>query len=193
MKLYLIRHGQTTANLAMVFSGQHDFMLTDLGREQAKSIRPILEKIPFDRVYSSDLTRAVETQQLALPNARDVIRTSAVREVDVGHIAGLPYQEVAERYGTSYRRNRDYAAFGGENPQMMDARIQGFLDEIKDLDCERIAVFAHNGVLSSVLRLVVEAEINRSAVTSDNCAIHIFEYKNGKWRLLAWNYMKEIL
>jgi len=192
MKLYLIRHGETTANLALTFSGQGDFMLTDLGREQAKGIRPILEKIPFDRVYSSDLTRAIETQQLALPNARDVIRTPAVREIDVGSIVGKTYREVAEQYGTAYRRNRDYSKFGGEDATRMDARVQGFLDEIKELDCDRIAVFAHNGVLSSVLRLVVEAEINRSAVSSDNCAIHIFEYKNGNWRLLAWNYMKEI-
>ena len=66
MKLFLVRHGQTTANQQKIYAGQTDVLLTEQGRQEAESIRPILEKFTFDRVYSSDLTRARRTAE-ALP------------------------------------------------------------------------------------------------------------------------------
>ena len=62
MKLFLVRHGQTVSNVAGVYAGQTDVILTDAGRAQAMKIRPILEKFQFDKVYSSDLSRAIDTQ-----------------------------------------------------------------------------------------------------------------------------------
>ena len=90
MKIFFVRHGQTTANLTKVYSGQHDFLLTDLGKEQAASIRPYMESIPFDKVFSSDLTRVVQTQQLALPDAEVALRSPLIREIDAGSITGTP-------------------------------------------------------------------------------------------------------
>ena len=69
MKLFLIRHGQSTANLVKTYAGQTDAPLTEQGRLEAEQIRPILGKFSFDRVYSSDLTRAIDTQRIALPDA----------------------------------------------------------------------------------------------------------------------------
>ena len=68
MKLFMIRHGQTTANETVTYAGQTDAKLTELGKQQAAAIAPVLEGIPFDKVYSSDLSRAYVTQQLALPD-----------------------------------------------------------------------------------------------------------------------------
>ena len=57
MKLFLIRHGQTTANVSRkAYCGQTDVPLTELGRQQAEAIRPILSRHQFDRVFSSDLS-----------------------------------------------------------------------------------------------------------------------------------------
>ena len=62
MKLYVARHGQSEANLTKSYAGQTDSKLTPQGRQEALEIRPILEGISFDRVYSSDLSCAIETQ-----------------------------------------------------------------------------------------------------------------------------------
>ena len=50
MILFLIRHGQTVANLEGFYSGQSDVKLTALGKAQAEGIRPILEKYTFENV-----------------------------------------------------------------------------------------------------------------------------------------------
>ena len=69
MTLFMIRHGETTGNVQKLFYGNMDLPLTETGRDQARALRPLLENYRFDRVYSSDLTRAVETAGLVLPGA----------------------------------------------------------------------------------------------------------------------------
>ena len=72
MKLFLIRHGESENNFNKLYSGQCNPKLTELGKRQAESIRPILEKVDFDAVYSSDLVRARETCGIALPDAEPI-------------------------------------------------------------------------------------------------------------------------
>ena len=55
MKLYLIRHGQSETNLRKCFTGWAQVDLTEQGRAGAVGVRPMLEKIKFDKIYSSDL------------------------------------------------------------------------------------------------------------------------------------------
>ena len=96
MKLFMVRHGQTTGNVAGLIYGQMDYPLTQKGRDQAMAIRPVLRRISFDRVYSSDLSRAIETQQLAVPDAQG-IRTPLLREFDVGRLTNITYEEAEEK------------------------------------------------------------------------------------------------
>ena len=49
MKLFLIRHGESVANLEHCFAGQTDSKLTALGITQAQAIRGALAGIPFDK------------------------------------------------------------------------------------------------------------------------------------------------
>lgn len=191
MRLWFIRHGQTESNRDGLWAGQTDVPLTALGRRQAEAIRPVLAKIPFDRVYSSDLSRAVETQSLALPG-RTPITTPLLREFDIGSLAGKSVTDPAVPCGGELRRTRDFTPCGGENPRMVCDRVRAFLRMAEAEPCENAAVFAHNGVLGSMLQVVLGAEIDGTAANSKNCAIHIFEHKNGTWKLLAWNYMAEL-
>ena len=194
MKLFLVRHGQSAANLGRYFAGQGDTPLTELGRQQAAGIRDVLKDIPFDRVYSSDLSRAIGTQKLALPGAEDVIRTPLIREIHVGELENVSFEEVNQRaaeLGIVLRRD-GYTTFGGESVAMMRARAEEFLHMLEEDPCEYVAAFAHAGFLGCTLQVVLGAEFDRGTVWSNNCAIHVFEYTDGKWRLLAWNYMGKL-
>ena len=191
MKLFLIRHGQTTSNNQRIYVGQTDVPLTETGREQALAIRPILEKFSFDRVYSSDLSRAIDTQELALP-FDDPIRTPLLREINVGSAAGMAYGEPFANMPEEYRKNGDYSIFGGENKEMACRRLRKFLDLLEADPCENVAAFSHNGILNCMLRVVLEAPVKSVAAPSPNCAIHVFELDNGMWKLRAWNYMGKL-
>lgn len=186
MKLFLIRHGQTTTNVSKIHTGQADVPLTEQGCREAEQIRPILAEIPFDRVYSSDLSRAVNTQKLALPDVQAEL-TPLLREFDVGSLAGVPFLQVKPNGGL-----RGYAAYGGESTEMVCDRIRKFLKMLEADPCENVAAFVHNGIMNCMLRVVLQSDFVGGAVKSNNCAINVFEFDGTRWRLLAWNYMGKV-
>lgn len=193
MRVYFVRHGQSQANLDKVFAGQSDAKLTPLGRTQAEEIRPVLDGIPFDKVYSSDLSRAYDTQGIALPGYESE-KLPQLREIDVGNLVGKSISAMAAANGgsTPTSKSGDYTAFGGENWQMVDVRVGAFLKMLEQQPYETVAVFAHRGVLMSTLRNVLGVNMfPASAVFCDNCAINVLEFDGRQWKVLALNYMKK--
>ncbi len=186
MKVFFVRHGQSLANLQKIYAGQSDVPLTEKGREEAAAIAPILASISFDRVYSSDLSRAIETQQIALPGVEADATTPLIREYDVGNLVGKP---LGTAVTLTPEGSRDYTAFQGETSEQVQARLKQFLETYLENDsCETAAVFAHNGIMIAMMNLVLGAKLQSKAIQSKNCAIHVFEYKDGRWSLLCWNY-----
>ena len=187
MKLFMIRHGQTVANENHIYAGQTDAKLTELGKQQAAAIAPVLADISFDKVYSSDLSRAYVTQQIALPGYT-AIQLPLLREYDVGSVIGMDFDEAARIHGPF---NGDYCRVGGESTGMVENRIRKFLDILEADPCDCVAAFCHNGVMKAMLRLVL-GDCNTAAVENGNCNIAVFEYKKGTWLLSCWNYGKEL-
>ena len=63
MKLYLVRHGQSTGNIGGTLMGQSDHPLTPLGEDQARAAAERLAPFGPMPVYSSDLPRARATAE----------------------------------------------------------------------------------------------------------------------------------
>lgn len=188
MILFMIRHGQTTANVDAVYSGQTDVMLTEQGRVQAEALQPKLAKYRFDQVWSSDLTRAVETQRLAIPGVEG-IRTELLREIDVGSLAGQSIADVREKHGDL---RGDYSPFGGESYGQLTGRVRKFLDRLEENPCERAVAFAHGGLINGMLNIVLGGQANVSGAINGNCNVAVFRFDGKRWTMLAWNYMGEL-
>lgn len=69
MRLYMIRHGETEWNKVRRLQGQTDIALNETGRDLALRVGTAMAEIPFTRVISSPLNRAVETAGLVLSGA----------------------------------------------------------------------------------------------------------------------------
>ena len=68
--LFLIRHGESTANEVNRFAGAVDAPLTRLGRAQAMKAAHSWEGRTVDTVFVSPLARAFQTAQILLPTLR---------------------------------------------------------------------------------------------------------------------------
>lgn len=197
MKLFLIRHGESENNKGRLYSGQCNPKLTELGKRQAESIRPILEKVDFDAVYSSDLVRARETCSIALPNAEPII-TEKIREFSIGSLESQPYYIPKGDNDGLYiellknRKAFDYSPYGGENIDDVIARFNKFLKEIETKSYENVAAFCHAGLITAVVCNILGALFDRDAVHCPNCAIVVLEFDGERWRLLVWNYGAEL-
>jgi len=189
MILYMMRHGESVANQKHCFAGQMQVPLTEKGEAEAERLGTLLRNIPFDKVYSSDLTRAMRTRELALPNTECEI-TPLLREIDVGLLAGKTFVECREKYEHLYKKagGNDYAQVEGESREAIRARLNAFLNMVMQTQCETVAAFCHGGIIKTMLRIAAGEGVNAASFQCDNCCICAFEYTGGTWRVKLWNY-----
>lgn len=102
--IYLLRHGQSEANLAGVFTGQHGgFGLTPLGHTQAELAAEYLRSRNIEKIYASDLARAAQTaRHVAKACGIEVQLDTRLREIYAGQREGVPFTTLAGRYPEEY-------------------------------------------------------------------------------------------
>lgn len=190
MRVYVIRHGQSEANLADLYAGWLPVHLTEKGRRQAESAQQQLKDIRMDRVFCSDLQRAKETAAIIFPE-NQAEPTDALREIGVGRIEGLTVRECEERWPEEYLRaeaKQDFSFFGGESGVEMRARIHGFLWQLDKLGAEHVAIVGHEGTVRETLNFALEQIIPLEHLRIENAAVNVFEVTDGRWKLLRWNH-----
>lgn len=184
MKVYVIRHGESVNNLEYKWTGHLDVNLTPKGYLDAKKAGEIIKNVNFNKVFSSDLKRAVETAKTALTNY-EVETTPLLREINVGNLAGNPIDIIS----IEERRNAGvvgYAKWNGETKEEMRDRVFKFLKTLESLNLDTVAVFTHAGFLRTALDVVLKNCPAYGTVQCGNCCVGIFEFKNGNWSLNSW-------
>ena len=94
LEVWWVRHGSTDWNKIKRWQGNSNVDLNDEGREQAKSLAVKLAPIPFDQVWSSDLSRCYETAKLALPLIDNIRQDQRLREINFGLVEGHTWSEL---------------------------------------------------------------------------------------------------
>lgn len=186
MRLFMVRHGESENNLKRIFTGWVDCPLTEKGCKDAESIRPFMSNFKFDKIYSSDLTRAYVTAKTVLPDYKP-IKTALLRECSVGSLGNTSVSSDADcsEILKQALKSRDYTPFGGESIEMVGQRLDEFLKEIEGQELENVAAFAHSGVLLAMMYKVFgKHKVN--ATRRPNCCIAIFDYINGSWMLSGY-------
>jgi probable phosphoglycerate mutase len=152
-ELIVIRHGQTEWSLSGQHAGRTDVPLTDEGEATARALAPRLARRRLVAVFSSPLSRAMRTAELAgLTGAEP---DPDLLEWDYGGYEGLTAEEIrASRPGWDLWRDGVVpgdAEHPGELLQQVTARIDRALDRIRPLLSDGdVAVVAH-GHLARVL------------------------------------------
>lgn len=159
MKLFLLRHGQTDWNLAGRFQGQSDIPLNETGRAQAQALGARLAGQPFDARYTSDLARAIETAQIALPQ-KPAIPDSRLREISFGAWEGLTYPEIQQAFPAQVAAWEadvfHIAPPGGESLALLAKRVGEFLNHLQNTHTgQNILLVAHGGVFQVMLCLAL--------------------------------------
>jgi len=132
----LARHGETNWNIERRFQGQFDIALNARGRAQAAALARELSSVHFDRIYSSDLRRAMATAApMAAARGLQVLATQRLREKDDGAWQGHTHSEVQVKYADVYplylSRKPDFAAPEGETLEEFARRVR-----LADRHCE---------------------------------------------------------
>lgn len=172
--IFVLRHGQSEANLERLVCGQRDFPLTDLGRQQAQRVCKKLSNITFDKVYSSPLVRA--TQTIAPLNLSDITLVPDIMEVNTGAFSSLTIEELYEKH-PQYKYqglNADLSYPEGESLNSMISRASDWFNIEKNTWClgDNILIVGHEGTLCAILHDYFNMDIsNYPSFRIPNCGL----------------------
>lgn len=186
MDLYLVRHGQSVPNATNRHSGWSMLPLTEKGFDDARRAGEKLAGITFDRIYSSDLTRAVQTAQTALPGC-EPIQLKLIRERNVGILAERFIEDCAAEYGKPYWQARatcDFRPYGGDSPNMVRDRARDFLKMLENDPADNIVAFTHGGFMGHVVEQVLGFNLELPRFAVQNGAVIHLKYDEDHWRMI---------
>ena len=165
--LYIVRHGETEWNKIGRYQGITNVPLNENGIAQAKACGNALKDIHFDRILSSDLSRALVTAETIRGNRQLEIKTDErLREINFGDWEKLLFTEIEERWpgliDQMYRRPDIVKVPNGESFQEVQDRawsaVSDFLNE--NNEDETILITCHGGTIRTILCKLLDISIS---------------------------------
>ncbi len=190
--LILVRHGYSVSNDLKYFTGGMDIPLTETGKLQAEKCAVYLKDTPADFIYSSDLSRAMDTAKpisevLHLP----IVPDSALREISAGLWEGEYFTELEKRFPESYRTWKENIGLavcdGGESVRDFSKRIIKGVTAIAERHPEKTIIITTHATPIRVLCTVASGlPIEKMAEIPwvKNASINIFEYEDGAFQIV---------
>ena len=195
--LIFIRHGQSVSNLEERFTGQHETLLTELGHLQAEKTAKYLDGMTIDRIYSSDLTRSMQTaEHTAKRRGMKIVPDTSFREIYAGLWEGHRYEELRVMFPENYEKWRTDLGHarpdGGESVAELAARVYGGVARVlAENRGKSVAIFTH----ATPVRVMacswfgIPLEEAYRVPFCSNASVSVAEYEDdGSFRLLQYSY-----
>lgn len=145
MEITLIRHTSVDVPKGVCY-GQTDVPLKESFLQEAAQTAEQLKEDTFDAVFVSPLSRCTRLAEYC--GYPDAVRDERIKELDFGEWEMQKFDEIHDpRLQEWYSDYFNVAATGGESFMMQLRRVSEFLDEVRSKKYQRVAVFAHGGVL----------------------------------------------
>lgn len=200
MKLYFVRHGKTQWNLEGRFQGANgDSPLLETSIEELHLLGKNMAHIKFDKIFSSDLPRAMATAQIinSENHFSQVVESHAeLREWQLGSLEGqkvstitaiYPHQMEAFRHNLAKFNNSIFCA---ESVYNTTRRTIDFIKSQKGQSYENLLFVGHGANLTASLRLLLGYDFAqlRQQGGLTNGSVTILETQDFEhFTLLDWN------
>lgn len=211
INLYCIRHGETLLNKYKKMQGWADSPLTEEGKAVAIETGKKLAEVTFNRVYTSDSGRTVETAELILQQNKhkeDLViqKVKEFREMFFGSFEGdsseATWSKMAKDKGFSnsaemmrtFSMEEVINAIQNSDPLGHAESYNEFTDRIKrglkmitseNQRDENILLVTHGVVIMSMINLFSEMPIG--AIEIKNSSITHLNYSNEVFKVISYN------
>ena len=192
--IYLVRHGQTAWNREEIFRGRTDVPLDETGLKQAELAGEYLKEVKIDAIYSSPLSRALETaEKIARFHNLKVQPLEGIIDMSFGNWEGHAHQEIKKNDSETYRRWREephlVRLLGGESLDDVRVRSMAALEEVIRKHPGKALIIVSHRVVNKVLLCGILGLDNSHfwQISQDPTAINLIQYRNGKYILSLMN------
>lgn len=161
----MIRHTAVDVPFGVCY-GQTDVPLKETFEEEANAVKENIKNLSFDAYFTSPLSRCAKlAAYCGYPNATYDDR---LKELNFGDWEMQEFNRIYDpRLEEWFKDHLRVPATNGESFEQLHARVADFLDELKTTGYQRVAIFAHGGVLiaAQVYAGLVNAEDGFKSLT----------------------------
>lgn len=207
LNIYLVRHGETLANVENKIQGQSELSLTERGKIEIKNLAIKLKDkgLEFDLVYSSDQKRAIETKDIIM-STLDYNHTNfkidrRLREWEFGSFDGQYIHKVIDDLRSSddqnklnndsvvlslknvsnYIYNNDISGKAEKWEYLKDRIWSSFSSIITDRTTQNILIVSHGLTILTLLNII---DVNKSKLrTLPNGSISVIRCNNMRFEI----------
>jgi len=189
-RFIIFRHGQTDWNLERRVQGRNDIALNKKGRSQARLLAERLRNETIDAIYSSPLSRALDTAKtVADKHGKQVLILDSLIEMSFGSLEGKTKAErVALLPNFDVTNDKDRASVSmetfGEVVPFLQKDIIPML--IKNHGNQTIVLSTHDQKMRAILIALGMSEDIKAELLK-NCAVTIVEKNNDQLDIICHN------
>ncbi|HJR48764.1 MAG TPA: histidine phosphatase family protein [Nitrososphaeraceae archaeon] len=193
-----MRHGQADNNVNRILVGRHlESHLTEKGKMQVKETAKLLKSMSISKIYSSPVTRAIETTEIVGEElGLDYEIDDRLYEIDLGKLAGTNYDEVLNKYGNlflSFYMGDDsvLSNHGVESFTAVKSRIRDLLDQVMARHNDHnILLVTHLDPIKAAISYILDLKPESLYKWHmRNAALTILRQEFKTWTISAVNFM----
>lgn len=167
LKLYLLRHGETTYSQTGGFCGSLDPELTAEGVEMAKGFAEVYQKLPWEAVYASPMKRTIATAKpLCDAIGLEMQLRDGLKEIAYGEWEGRTAEDVKQNDAETYLRWMTEPAWNappdGETSVQIASRSSLVVAEIeKKHTTGNVLIVSHKATIRIILCSLLGIDLGR--------------------------------
>ena len=167
LKLYFLRHGETTSSQTGTYCGRLDIELTPSGVEMAEDFAQTYQDIPWKAVYCSPLKRAITTAKpLCERVGINMELRNGLKEIYYGEWEGKTPDQLNQEFHDDYVRCLADPGWnspnGGEKGIDIARRSSEVLEEIEKTHITgNVLVVSHKATLRIILCSLLGIDVGR--------------------------------
>jgi len=194
LRIVQVRHGETDWNRNQRFQGQSDVALNERGRAQAEALASALREEPLKAIYSSPISRAIETAKaINRYHQASIEQRDGLMEMDLGDFEGLQSSDFRNEHPGFLRKWLEDPASvrmpNGETLEEVQGRAWPVVEEIAKTHKDgSVLLCGHNFVNLTILCKILGLEITHFRCLRQSLgAMNIIERSRGLYSLICIN------
>ena len=191
--VYMLRHAQSVANTKGILAGQdNSVQLSKDGHKQAKMLAPYLSKLKINRIYSSPLTRCIQTIQpyMQLNPDLDFEIDERFIEMDYGLWSGKRLSALARdrRWRSVQNKPSTFTFPKGESFRSMRKRVDLALTELSK-EKGVVLIVTHGDIIKMSLASALGLPIDRfQNFVAEPASLTVINLEKNSSTVLQTNY-----
>lgn len=187
-RLIFVRHAEAEGNISRRFHGWYDSKITEKGHKQAKKVAERLSELSIDVIYSSSLTRTLQTAQYIADAKRlPIIRTDKLKEINGGDWEDMPFDQLPLKYPKEYHMWENethlHTMPNGESVKEFYDRL---INEVKSIIAQNrgkdICIVTHGAALRTMLCRFYGKKLEniKDNFWHENTSVTVIDYDDSK-------------